>query len=67
MKKYLKLNEMLDDLVDMDEFPMCTGLNCPSKESCYRYRARPKPVHQVWGDYHNLRTGDKCGYYWPVE
>ena len=47
---------------------MCKGNNCPIKETCYRYTAKPLLSYQsyfteIWYDRQNLT----CEYYWYNE
>lgn len=32
----------------MPDISMCQDAECPMKESCYRYTAKPKELHQSW-------------------
>jgi len=51
----------------MADITMCTGENCPLKEKCYRYRARPS---EKWQSYfvevpYN-HDKEKCDEYWEA-
>jgi hypothetical protein len=46
----------------MPDISMCPGTNCPQKETCYRYTAKPSD----WQSYFSvppIKDG-KCEYYW---
>lgn len=32
----------------MSDITKCTGLNCPIKESCYRFYSTPDSMNQSW-------------------
>ena len=34
----------------MADITMCTGLNCPKREECYRTKANPSPL-QSWSNF----------------
>lgn len=44
---------------------MCCNYECPLREKCYRYRARPDQHWQSysWYKYEN----DKCDYFWKLD
>lgn len=42
---------------------MCVGTNCPQKESCYRFTAKPNEYRQAWFTESPIKDG-KCEYYW---
>lgn len=49
----------------MPDITMCEGTNCPLKENCYRYKAKPdiyqsyfiKPPYEQ----------NKCDHYWMIK
>lgn len=46
----------------------CFGKDCPRKETCYRYTAKPSEYYQSYGSFEQNRNSDgDCGYYWKVE
>jgi len=48
----------------MADITMCPDHECPSRESCYRYTARPSE-RQSWYDFSKDRAGqDRCNAYW---
>lgn len=51
----------------MPDFAMCSGLQCPQKEECLRYKATPNDRWQTWFNKppaHEI-TGD-CEYFIPT-
>ena len=50
----------------MPEITMCWGGDCPIKEDCYRFKAKPSPWQQSyfitppW-------TGETCDHFWLDE
>lgn len=46
----------------MPDITMCLGSNCPHKEKCYRYRAKPSD-YQSYFMKPPIKEG-KCEYYW---
>lgn len=51
----------------MPDISMCADDKCPSRESCYRFKATPSKFLQSWGQFGRPDGDDKCSYYWPVE
>ena len=45
------------------DITMCRGTNCPAKESCYRYTAKPSEFRQSYFMEPPIKDG-KCDYYW---
>lgn len=45
----------------MADIAMCRNHECPSRLSCYRYRAKPHPHRQSYRDFKN--EGEKCDFY----
>lgn len=45
---------------------MCKGTNCPAKESCYRYTAKPNEFMQSWFMEPPIKDG-KCEMYWEIK
>jgi len=45
---------------------MCSGLNCPLKQTCYRYKAMPNVYRQSYFSKPPLLK-DGCEYYWDVD
>lgn len=49
----------------MPDISMCRDFTCPSRESCYRYRAVPNERRQTYAEFD--RGGeDRCGSFQPV-
>lgn len=52
----------------MADITKCRGIDCPIKESCYRYTAEDSKYRQSWffddnvGE--NTNEGFKCDMYW---
>jgi len=44
------------------DITMCPGTNCPQKEKCYRFTAKPSD-YQSWFMKPPIEDG-KCDYYW---
>lgn len=45
------------------DITMCKGTNCPAKESCYRYTAKPNEYYQSYFIESTIKDG-KCDMYW---
>jgi len=52
----------------MPDITMCQGRDCPKREECYRYTAKPDPLRQSYAafdmeegecEYFYARVGDK--------
>ena len=41
----------------------CLGTDCPHKETCYRYTAKPSEYRQAYFMEAPIKEG-KCEYYW---
>lgn len=52
----------------MPDICMCKGYNCPLKEKCYRYKAKPCEHGQCYfTDIHynnDSNDSNDCDYYW---
>lgn len=46
----------------MPDITMCKGTNCPQREKCYRFTAKPSD-YQSWFMEPPIKDG-KCDYYW---
>lgn len=52
----------------MPDISMCPGTNCPLREDCYRYQAKPDKYYQSYftevpyDDFHK-----DCDFYWKME
>jgi hypothetical protein len=47
----------------MPDITMCVGTNCPYKESCYRYTAKPSEYWQSYFTELPIKDGE-CDMYW---
>ena len=47
----------------MPDITMCKGNNCPHKEGCYRYTAKPDELAQSYFVNPPIKDG-KCDYFW---
>jgi hypothetical protein len=52
----------------MADITMCSGLRCPLKDTCYRFKAKANPEWQSYFERppYDKKTG-KCELYWKVE
>jgi hypothetical protein len=47
----------------MSDITMCLGTDCPYKETCYRYTAKPNEYYQSYFTEAPIKDG-KCDMYW---
>lgn len=47
----------------MPDITMCSGENCPHKEQCYRFTAKPSEFSQSYFVEPPIKDG-KCDHYW---
>ena len=47
----------------MPDITMCLGTNCPHKEKCYRFTAKPSEYWQSYFSVPPIKDG-KCEMYW---
>lgn len=47
----------------MADITMCVGTDCPHKESCYRFTAKPNEYRQAYFTEPPIKDG-KCDMYW---
>ena len=47
----------------MPDITMCVGTDCPQKETCYRFTAKPNEYWQSYFSVPPIKDG-KCEYYW---
>jgi len=47
----------------MPDITMCPGTNCPQREKCYRFTARPSEYMQSYFMEAPIKDG-KCDMYW---
>lgn len=46
----------------MPDITMCSGVDCPYKEQCYRFTAKPSEYQSYF--LNPPINGDKCDHYW---
>jgi hypothetical protein len=51
----------------MPDITMCSGTNCPLKETCYRYTATPSEFMQSYFVNPPIKEDETCDYYWKIE
>lgn len=49
----------------MPDITMCLGKDCPKKEKCFRYKAKPSEYMQAYSDF--KPENDKCEGFWEIE
>ena len=50
----------------MPDISMCNNQTCPSKDTCYRFKAKPNEYYQSYTTYVVPEGKDKCEHYVPV-
>ena len=50
----------------MPDITMCSDHNCPQKEDCYRYNAKPSEYSQSYF-VGSPRENNKCDYFWEMK
>lgn len=53
----------------MPDITMCVNADCPIREFCYRYRAKPDDIHQSFAVFEfTLRGGfiTQCAEFWDL-
>lgn len=50
----------------MPDIAMCHGQDCPQRENCWRYKAKPNGDRQAYADFDARRDGP-CTAYWPMK
>ena len=49
----------------MPDIAMCSGKDCPLKDSCYRYTSKPSYLQSYFS---NIPYKDgECDEYWPID
>lgn len=49
----------------MPDIAMCEGGDCPIKETCYRFTAKPSAYRQSYFSVPPIKDGE-CSHYWKV-
>jgi len=50
----------------MPDITMCAGRNCPLKETCYRYKAKPNMQWQSYFEEPYDKKKQTCEYYLKI-
>ena len=51
----------------MPDISKCNGTDCPKRDTCYRFRAKPSEHLQAYFTYAPYDHGTKsCSHYWPT-
>lgn len=50
----------------MPDIAMCPGIQCETKNNCYRYRAKPEEFGQTYADFRPDKEGI-CTRFWDIE
>jgi hypothetical protein len=48
----------------MPDITMCSGIECPLKETCYRYLAKPSFYQSYFFTAPYDKEYESCGHYW---
>ena len=51
----------------MPDITMCSDHNCPQKEDCYRYNAKPSEYSQSYFVGSPREENNKCDYFWEMK
>lgn len=55
----------------MSDISMCRNINCPLKETCYRFKAKPNDLWQSYCDFEPIIDPvskiPKCEHYWKMD
>ena len=51
----------------MADITMCSGHNCPKKETCHRYTANKSYWQSYFMEVPYNKEIDNCGFYWDNE
>jgi hypothetical protein len=51
----------------MPDMSICTGNDCPLKDSCYRYKAKAGEYMQSYIEAPYNVEEAKCDFYWPTK
>jgi len=50
----------------MPDISMCENKDCPSKEKCYRFMAKPSPVWQTYAEFKVEKGKKKCDNFMKI-
>lgn len=52
------------------DISMCADNECPVRETCYRFKAKPSEYRQSYGEFDRLNNPGiaegSCSYYWKI-
>ena len=53
----------------MSDITMCSGGNCPMRETCYRYKAEPSEYQSYFTEtpYKMIEGKIECDHYWEID
>jgi hypothetical protein len=51
----------------MADISKCSGTNCPLKESCYRFLAKPSQMQSYFMEVPYNNESNDCDFYWDRE
>lgn len=51
----------------MPDISMCEGQECPKKDTCFRYLAKPSKWRQTYFRGIPLKEDGTCDHYWEVK
>lgn len=51
----------------MPDISMCGNMKCPSKETCYRFKAVPNPYRQSYMKFEPKEGENKCYHYMKLK
>lgn len=51
----------------MPDISKCVGVDCPLRDTCYRYTSKPDKYWQSYGDFSFDKENNECKYYWKNE
>jgi hypothetical protein len=50
---------------EVTDYTLCDDKLCPSRESCYRFKAKPDPLRQSWADFNRKKDEKACADFLP--
>jgi len=51
----------------MPDITMCDSVECPRKNECYRYTAKPSEYRQAYSDFQCGKPGEEIDYFIPIK
>lgn len=49
------------------DISMCSGQECPKKDTCFRYLAKPSEFRQSYFMGPPVKEDGTCNHYWKIE